>query len=204
MARYTGPKCKLFRREGINVFDPNTSKFKSIAKKAYPPGAHGQRRVGKKSEYAKQLREKQKAKKIFGLLERQFSKYYVLASKSKDATGDAMLKLCERRIDNTIYRAGLANTRNHARQMVNHGLFRINNRRVNIPSILMEINDKIDPTDRARNQKYFTEFKKKNDTSPKWMKVDLKSLSIEITALPDKEDLDPSIDSKLIVEYYSK
>lgn len=204
MARYTGPQVKTFRREGINIFEPNTSKFKAWVKKNYPPGIHGQSSFGKQSEFAKQLREKQKGKKLYGLLEKQFKNYFRLALKSKDITGDALLKFCEKRLDNVVFRAGLARSRPHARQMTNHGLFRLNGRRVTLPSILVKKGDLIELKEKARIQKQFENLDQKKLHPPKWLSVDWKKMTIEVLSEPQADDLDKLLNAQLIVEFYSK
>ncbi|KKP37681.1 30S ribosomal protein S4 [Candidatus Peregrinibacteria bacterium RIFOXYC2_FULL_33_13] len=204
MARYTGPKVKIFRREGINIFDANTSKFKAVVKKNYAPGVHGKNAFGKKSEFSKQLREKQKAKKVYGILERQFKKYYTEATKAQDITGDALMKICERRLDNVIYRAGMSKTRFHGRQMANHGIFKLNGKKVTIPSILLKQGDVLEARDKAKKHKYFEELSKKKVNIPRWLKVDKANLKIEIVGIPQSDDFEKTINSQLIIEYYSK
>lgn len=208
MARYRGPIAKISRREGISLsaFGNYTgAAFKAVEKKNYPPGAQGQRRsFSKPSEYCKQLREKQKAKRIYGVLEKQFRKYYKMADKHQMATGDALLVVLERRMDNAVYRAGLAETRRQARQIVSHGLVNLNGRRVNIPSIQVQLGDKIEIREKSKKSPLFEEIKKKKAKAPKWLKVEPQSLQCEIIREIEKEDLERIIESQLIVEYYSK
>lgn len=203
MSRYTGPKAKLCRKFGTNIF--GSDKYDKILKKRdFPPGAHGQSRFRKKSEFGKQLIEKQKARFTFGLTEKQFHKYYVKADRSQHVTGDQLLKLLELRLDNTVYRSGLAKTRPQARQMVGHGLVKLNGRRVSIPSIALKIGDKLEVASKNKNSLLFDGLAKAKDTSPKWLKTDLKSLSAEVVAEPDKDDFESIIDPQTIVEFYSK
>ncbi|MBU1446477.1 30S ribosomal protein S4 [Patescibacteria group bacterium] len=208
MARYRGPKARISRREGISLaaFGNYTgAALKATQKKSYPPGAQGQRRsFSKPSEYCKQLREKQKAKRIYGILEKQFRKYYKMADKDQMATGDALLVVLERRIDNVVYRSGLAETRRQARQIVSHGLVNLNGRRINIPSIQIKLGDKIEIRDKSKTSPLFEEVKKKKEKAPRWLKVDLKGLQCEVIRDLDREDLERVIESQLIVEYYSK
>jgi small subunit ribosomal protein S4 len=209
MARHTGPVCRLCRREGEKLFLKGArceGQKCTLLKKNYIPGLHGGIRKfgGKMSEYAKQLREKQKAKRIFGISEKQFRIYYGKADKATDITGDALLKLLETRLDNAVYRAGMADSRAQARQIVSHGLVRVNGKKVTVPSILLKVDDKFEVKDKSKGSKIFDEIKKKKDASPKWLEVDLKNLSVEAKMLPDKEDIEASINSQLIVEFYSK
>ncbi|MBU1152077.1 30S ribosomal protein S4 [Patescibacteria group bacterium] len=208
MARYTGPVCKLCRREGEKLFLKGkrceTPKC-AMLKKNYPPGAHGNKRsFGQKSEYSKQLREKQKAKRIFAIAEKQFRKYYEMADKKSGVTGDLLLQILESRLDNTIYRAGFSDSRSQARQAISHGLIKVNGRKVKTPSILVKEGSKIEIVERAKTSKLFENLAKKKDTSPKWLKVDLKKPIAEVLSLPTKEDTQQGIESQLIVELYSK
>lgn len=208
MARYTGPKCKICRREGIPIAafgNYEGAAMRAVQKKNYPPGAQGKKGSFKKmSEYGKQLREKQKAKRLFGILEKQFLNYYKQADAKEEATHIALLKLLETRLDNVVYRSGLASTRRQARQMVTHGLFKLNDKRVDIPSIAVKIEDKIVVRDRSKNSPMFEEIKKQKSKAPKWIRVDLKNLSCEILREPDYEDCERLIDPQMIVEFYSK
>ncbi len=207
MSRYTGPSCKLCRREGQKLFLKGArceSPKCAFQRKGYAPGEHGNKsRFGQKSEYARQLREKQKAKRVFGVSEKQFRKYYEMADKREGVTGETLLQILETRLDNAIYRAGLASSRAQARQMVSHRLFSVNGRRVKTPSILLKLGAKIEPTDKAKSTKLLSEVSKQKDSSPGWLKVDLKKPAFEISTLPNKEETE-QIDSQLIVELYSK
>jgi small subunit ribosomal protein S4 len=166
---------------------------------------HGQKgSISKPSEYSRQLREKQKLKRLFGITERQLSNYMEVAFKKKDITGHALLKLLEQRFDNVLYRAGYAHTRPQARQMVNHGLFKVNGRRVDIPSCQIGVGDKFSVIDRAKKSKLFADLEKQKFAPAKWVKVDYKELSGEITRPLEVEDLEQIIQHTLIVEYFSK
>lgn len=203
MSRYTGPKAKLCRKFGTNIF--GSDKYDKILKRRdFPPGAHGRTKFRKKSEFGKQLAEKQKARFIFGLSEKQFHKYYVKADRSKQVTGEQLLRLLELRLDNAVYRTGLAHTRPQARQIVSHGLIKLNGRRVSIPSISLKTGDKLEVASKNKNSLLFDGLAKAKDTSPKWLKTDLKSLSAEVVAEPDKDDFESIIDPQIIVEFYSK
>lgn len=203
MSRYTGPKAKLCRKFGTNIF--GSDKYDKILKRRdFPPGMHGKTRFRKKSEFGKQLMEKQKARSIFGLTEKQFQKYYLKADRSKRVTGEQLLRLLELRLDNIVYRTGLAKTRPQARQMVSHGLIKLNGRRVSIASISLKIGDKLEVASKSKNSLLFDGLAKSKDTSPKWLRADLKSLSAEVIAEPDKDDFESIIDPQTIVEFYSK
>ena len=202
MSRYTGPKCRLCRREGVSLCGKEKC---AIKKRNYIPGQHGPKgSFSKKSEYARQLRKKQKLKRLFGVTERQLEKYFEKASKLKDITGDALLKLLEKRLDNVIYRAGFAKTRAQARQMVSHGLFKINNGRINVPSYEVKIGDKFEASERSKKSKLFADLEKQKYAPAKWLKIDVKNISGEMTRSIEKDDLDQIVQSSLVVEYYSK
>ncbi|MFA5820847.1 MAG: 30S ribosomal protein S4 [Candidatus Gracilibacteria bacterium] len=202
MSRYTGSACKLCRREGVSICG---SKKCALLRRNYKPGIHGNSSsMGKLSEFGKQLREKQKAKRIFGITERQFHKYYKISEKTKGVTGLMMLQLLESRLDNVVYRAGFAETRRQARQMVGHGHFKIAGRRITVPSLAVKIGLKIEVRDRSQKSPLFTALAEKKYNPPKWLKVDYKNPSIEVVADPDETDVEQGIDSKMIVEFYSK
>lgn len=205
MSRYTGPKARHCRRFGVNIY--GSDKYdKILAKRNYPPGIHGTKRVKKQSEYGKQLTEKQKAKFMFGITEKQFRKYYEKANSMPGVTGEELLRLLERRLDNVLFRAEFAVTRVQARQMASHGLITVNGKRVTVPSIQVRPGDVIGVREKNSNSTLFKEIKDgvKKINAPSWLKVDAKKLSIEIAALPEKHHLDNLIESQLIVEYYSK
>lgn len=208
MARNTGPSCRLCRREGIKLFlkGPRCVSDKcGIAKRAYAPGQHGQMRK-KESNYGLQLREKQKVKRIYGLLERQFKHTFKIAERSKGVTGLTLLQLLERRLDNLVFRANFASSRSEARQLVQHGSVYVNNRRVDIPSYTIKPGDEIAVKVKAAPAKKLAEtFESLKDRAiPKWLEVDAKNLKIKITALPTREDVGFPIQEQLIVELYSK
>jgi small subunit ribosomal protein S4 len=200
--RYTGPKAKLCRRLGANLF--GAEKYNKILRKRQSkPGMHGSK-FTKKSEYGRQLEEKQKARFVFGLSERQIVNYFKRAISQPGDTGLNLLCLFERRLDNVIYVSQFAVTRIQARQMVNHGHFKLNGRRVDIPSILVCPGDKIELLPKHANSPLYSGLDKLKDYAPKWLKVDFKKLNMEVLALPDKDDLEKSIDSQLLVEFYSR
>ncbi len=179
---------------------------KILAKRNYPPGVQGQNMTSKKTEYAKQLAEKQKARFMFGITERQCLRYYSEADRSQAVTHEEFLRLLERRLDNVLYRAGFALTRPQARQMVSHGLFMLNGRRVTVPSIQAKPNDKITIRTRSGGSPLFAAVKegKEKIKPPAWLKADAKNLAIEILALPEVHELEQGIQAHLIVEFYSK
>jgi small subunit ribosomal protein S4 len=204
MSRYTGAKGRLVRRFGVNIFG-NEKMDKLLNRRPHGPGIHGQGRRGKESEYKKQLLEKQKLRFMFGLTERQLRNYYKKAASQKEATGIALLKLLERRLDNAVYRAGLASTRAQARQIVNHGLFLMNGRRVSIPSIQVREGDVLEVRSKSQASPLFESVKVEKDFDhARWLKVDQKALKFEVAALPEHDDLDKLIQTSLIIEYYSK
>lgn len=207
MARYIGPKCKLSRREGTDLqlksgvkpFDVKTKKSGKA------PGQHGQTRA-KTSEYATQLREKQKVRRIYGVLERQFSNYYKEAARMKGATGENLLKLLESRLDNVVYRMGFGSTRAEARQLVNHDAVRINGGRANIPSMQVRAGDVVMIRDKAKQQlriKNAIELATQRGI-PSWVDVDHTKMEGTFKAAPDRSDLPAEINESLIVELYSK
>ena len=193
MGRYTGPTHKLCRREGVPLCGRDDCPVKT---RMTAPGQHGafRRRL---SEYGLQLREKQKAKRIYGVRERQFRRYFKEALRSKERTGEVLLQLLERRLDNVIYRAGFARTRPHARQMISHGLARLNGRRVTIPSLLVAVGDKI--TLAKKDAILYDEV-----VRPAWIKVNVKEHSAQIVALPAREEIGPEVNESMVVEYYSR
>jgi len=208
MGRIIGPACKLCRRKGEKLFLKGArceSSKCALTRKNYAPGIHGSKgSFGQKSEYTKQLREKQKAKRIFGIGEKQFRNYYNTAETKPGITGDVFLQMLELRLDNTAYRAGFAVSRKQAREIVTHGLLKVNGRRVKTPSYSLKVGSVVEPTPQAKKSVLFTELNKKKDQSPKWLKVDLKTPSFEVISLPDKNDLQQNITAQMIVELYSK
>ncbi|MCF7812617.1 30S ribosomal protein S4 [Candidatus Gracilibacteria bacterium] len=203
--RYTGPKARLCRREGVNLF--GSPKYQKILQRnPNIPGMHGSKRAGKLTEYGKQLREKQKAKRMFGLSERQFHNYYVRADKSNEVTGDKLFELLERRLDNVLYRAGFALTRMQGRQFASHGLFLVNGRKIDIPSYEVRIGDKIEIKDSKKNSPVFVKNKEETGdyNAPSWVKVDPKKQTIEIVELPSTQHFESLVEPQLIVEFYSR
>lgn len=200
--RYTGPKAKLCRRLGVNLF--GTEKYTKILRnRQSKPGMHGAK-FAKKSEFGRQLEEKQKARYLFGISESQMGAYVRKALSQPGDTGQNFLRLLERRLDNVIYVSQLALTRPQARQMVSHGHFKVNGRRVDIPSIQVKPGDKIELLTKFGKSPLYAGLDKVKDYSPKWLRVDLKKLTLEVLALPEQDDLEKSIDSQLIVEFYSR
>ena len=207
MARYLGPKCKLSRREGTDLhLKSGVKPFDVKTKKAgKPPGQHGQGR-GKQSEYSLQLREKQKVRRMYGVLERQFSNYYKEAARSRGATGENLLQLLESRLDNVVYRMGFGSTRAESRQLVSHRSITLNGRRVNIASIQVKSGDLIAVHEGAKSQlriKNAIELGSQRGI-PAWMEVDHTKLEGTFKAAPDRSDLPAEINENLIVEYYSQ
>jgi small subunit ribosomal protein S4 len=205
MARDTQPIVKMSRREGY-ALHPKAHKI--LVKRNGPPGRQGGRNQrGKMSQYALQLREKQKVKRLYGLLERQFAGLMQEASRKQGQSGEMLLQFLERRLDNAVYRAGLAPSRRAARQLVTHGHFMLNDTRVDIPSIRMKAGDKIVIRPKSKNSEY---FKKIDDISPApstmpgWLKVNRAKFEIAITGLPTRDEAEPDINEQLIVEYYSR
>ncbi len=207
MAKYTGPDCRLCRREGCKLFlkgDKCYSEKCTFIKRQTPPGIHGASRK-KPTPYSIQLREKQKVKRIYNLTEKQFHKYYELAEKMRGATGENMLVLLERRLDNVVYRMGVGVSRAQSRQLVNHGHITVNGKRVNIPSYLIKAGDVIAVKENKQELPFFTELKNaKISNSLKWLEFNPATLSGSIIALPTREDIDMSIAEHMIVELYSK
>ena len=208
MARYTDAVCRLCRREGQKLFlkgDRCYTEKCAIDRRPYPPGQHGQGRV-KTSEHGMQLREKQKAKRYYGVLESQFHKYYEMALKRRGKTGENLLALLESRLDNTVYRLGFAMSRAEARQLVLHGHFMVNGKRVNIPSFLVRPGMIITLRDKSRSLDKFKSVIEANAsrTPPKWLDYDRNALVAKVTAMPEREDIDFPIEQQLIVEHYSK
>ncbi|MEX0587577.1 MAG: 30S ribosomal protein S4 [Patescibacteria group bacterium] len=193
MGRYTGPIHKLCRREGVPICGRDDCPVKT---RMTAPGQHGafRRRL---SEYGLQLREKQKAKRVYGVRERQFRRYFKEALHSKERTGEVLLQLLERRLDNVVYRAGFAQTRPHARQLVSHGLIKLNGRRADIPSLLVAVDDKI--TIAKKDAVLYDEV-----IRPSWIKVNEKERSAQITSLPAREEIGAEINESMVVEYYSR
>ncbi len=209
MARYIGPTCKLARREGADLSLKSPARaLDSKCKLEQKPGQHGATaRKGKLSDYATQLREKQKVKRIYGLLERQFRNYYKKASTKKGNTGENLLQLLETRLDNVVYRMGFAVTRPSARQLVSHRGVLVNGKSVNLPSYQIKAGDAIELSEKAQKQLRVQEsltLSQQMDLSPSWIEVDSKKFSGVFKAVPDRADLPADINEALIVELYSK
>jgi small subunit ribosomal protein S4 len=208
MARYIGPTCKLARREGADLSLKSPARaIDSKCKLEQKPGQHGAARKGRLSDYGVQLREKQKVKRIYGLLERQFHKYYVKASNQKGNTGENLLRQLETRLDNVIFRMGFAVTRAQARQLVAHRAVSVNGKRVNLPSYQVRPGDEISLTESARSQLRVQEsvtVSQEMDLVPAWVEVDPKKFSGVFKALPERSDLPSDINESLIIELYSK
>lgn len=212
MARYTGPVCKLCRREGEKLFLKGSrclSPKCSFERRSYPPGQHGrdkQFRRGRASDYLLQLREKQKARRIYGVMERQFSRYFRRAEQQVGLTGSNLLMLLERRLDNVIYRIGIASSRAQARQLVTHGHVMLNGRRTNVASAMVSPGDVISIRPESKSRTYFRTIRQEMDDRrvPRWLSLDGDNLSANVLHLPTREDIDVSLNEQLIVEYYSR
>lgn len=208
MAKQSGPKCRLCRREGTRLFLKGTrclTQKCAMVRKNYIPGHQGTKaRKGRLSEYALHLREKQKLRRMYGILERQFRKYYKQAASARGVSGDNLFQILESRLDNLLYRAGFASSRAQGRQFVNHGLFRVNKRKVNIPSYQVKKGDKVRMTARAAKNRYFKNLQLPPKPNVSWIEVNKQDKSIEIIRKPTTQDVDQSIDMALIVEYYSR
>jgi small subunit ribosomal protein S4 len=208
MSRYLGSVCKLCRREGEKLFLKGrrcNSQKCSFDRRGYPPGQHGQKPV-KIKDYGQQLREKQKAKRTYGILEKQFRNYYHKAAQQKGGTGENLLILLERRLDNTVYRLGFANSRRQARQLVKHNHFRVNGRRVNIPSYLVKVGDTIQTEENSRDLAVVHEALEQTQHQgiPEWFELDSEKQEAVVRALPNAEQVAANIQTQLIVELYSK
>ncbi|HPJ75756.1 MAG TPA: 30S ribosomal protein S4 [Clostridia bacterium] len=208
MARYTDAVCKLCRREGVKLFlkgDRCYTDKCAIVRRAYAPGQHGKKR-SKQSEYGLQLREKQKARRFYGVLESQFLKYYDMASRQKGMTGENLLKILESRLDNVVYRMGLANSRPEARQLVRHGHFNINGKTVDIPSYLVKVGDVIQLKDSMKDSPKFKELIETSQTKivPAFIEFDQENVTGKIIDVCKREDVSLPIEERFIVEFYSK
>jgi small subunit ribosomal protein S4 len=208
MARYIGPTCKLARREGVDLELKSPARgLESKCKLNQPPGQHGASRRIRLSDYALQLREKQKVRRVYGVLERQFRNYYKLAAQQKGATGENLLRLLESRLDNVVYRMGFAVTRAQARQLVSHKAISVNGQTVNIPSYRVQPEDVIAIRGKAQQQlrvKEAVALSQEMNLVPAWIEVDTKKLEGVYKVHPDRDQLSPDINENLIVELYSK
>ncbi|MCY3628660.1 MAG: 30S ribosomal protein S4 [Rhodothermaceae bacterium] len=200
MARYRGPKQKIARRFNEPLFGPS----KSLERKPNPPGQHGQKRRRRESEYAVQLKEKQKAKHIYGVLERQFKNLFEKAARKKGVTGENLLRFLEARLDNTVFRFGFGSTRRQARQMVTHGHILVNGQVVDIPSYQLRPGDIVSVRPRSRQNPIFIENVKKNRRVFSWLETDRRVLSGKFLDFPERSDIPENIREQLIVELYSK
>ncbi len=208
MARHTNPVCKLCRREGMKLFLKGDRCFTvkcAVEKRNYPPGEHGQRR-SKPSEYGLQLREKQKMKRIYGVLEAQFRTYFEMAARQKGVTGENLVRLLEQRLDNIVHRLGFAASRAQARVLVRHGHFRVNGRRVTIPSVLLKAGDVVEVQPKSRE---LTEIAgalegAKKRRVPAWLEMDAGNFKATVRTLPSKEEMAIPVQEQLVVALYSK
>ena len=206
MARYTGPSCRICRREGQKLYlkgDRCYSDKCALNRRQTAPGQHGAKR-GKLSGYGTQLREKQKVKRFYGVLETQFRSTYDRAEKMSGITGENLLQLLELRFDNIVYRLGFANSRKEARQFVTHGHFIVNGRKADIPSMTLSVGDVIQLKDKSKTSEKFKALTEASRTAPNWLEVDLEKMEGKITALPVRDNIDLPIEEHLIVELYSR
>jgi small subunit ribosomal protein S4 len=201
MARYTGPKTKIARKFGEAIFGDD----KSFEKRNYPPGQHGNnRRRGKKSEYAIQLQEKQKAKYTYGILERQFRNLFAKANRSKGVTGEVLLQLCEARLDNVVYRMGISNTRSGARQLVSHRHITVNGELVNIPSYSLNAGDVVGVREKSKSLQTIQDALSANSSVYEWLTWNSEKLEGSFVSVPERLQIPENIKEQLIVELYSK
>ncbi|MBU3160210.1 30S ribosomal protein S4 [Clostridium frigoris] len=206
MARYTGATCRLCRREGMKLNLKGDRCFTdkcAFARRGYAPGQHGQSKK-KMSNYGLQLREKQKAKRIYGILESQFRRYYEKADKLRGITGENLLKLLEVRLDNVVYKLGYGNSRQEARQLVTHGHFLVNGKKVDIPSYSLTVNEVVSACEKSRATEKFKVFLENPKTLPNWLEANLEKFEGKVLAIPTREDIDVPVNETLIVELYSK
>ncbi len=208
MARYTGPACKLCRREGKKLFLKGDRCYTgkcALERRSYAPGQHGQNRK-KTSEYGLQLRAKQSARRYYGVSEGQFHKYFLMAERKEGVTGTNLLQLCESRLDNIVYTAGFASSRAQARQLVNHAHFTVNGTKVDIPSYLVKAGDIIAVKDTSKSTDEFKALVESNAsrTIPKWIDADAQAMTAKVVALPEREEIATPVEEHLIVEFYSK
>ncbi|HPX51382.1 MAG TPA: 30S ribosomal protein S4 [Deltaproteobacteria bacterium] len=208
MSRYTGPVCKVCRREGVKLFLKGQRCYTdkcAVVTREYPPGQHGQGRV-RTSEYRIHLREKQKVRNTYGIPESQFKRYYEMARSQRGATGENLLVLLERRLDNIVYRSGFSTSRAEARQLIDHGHFRVNGRKTDIPSFLVKAGDVIEVKDKSKTLDVIVhalEIREQRG-SAEWLDVDADGRKVTVKALPERKDLPMAVEERLIVEFYSK
>jgi small subunit ribosomal protein S4 len=209
MAKYTGPVCRLCRREGVKLFLKGTrcmSEKCAIERRSYPPGQHGQSRRTRPTEYGTQLREKQKLRRVYGMQERQFLKTYHMAVRRKGVTGEHLLSLLERRLDNVVYRLGFAASRGQARQLVNHGHLLVNGRKVTIPSMTINVGDSVEVREKSRQLvpvQAALEVAEGRGV-PNWLDMEPNLFKGTVQALPTKEDIDVLVNEQVVVELYSR
>ena len=208
MARYTGPVCKLCRREGVKLFlkgDKCMTKC-TLERRNTRPGQHGTGRARKPSGYAQQLREKQKVRRTYGILERQFSRHFVNAAKRPGRTSENLLQILEMRLDNLVYRLGFADSRAQARQLVNHGHFAVNGRKTDIPSFIAKPNDVITVRERSKALEYFKVRAELLSTKgvPAWLSLDIQDMSGRVLSLPTRTELELPFEEQMVVEYYQR
>ena len=212
MAKYLGPVCRLCRREGEKLYLKGArclSPKCAIERRPFAPGQHGkegQVKRSRSSDYANQLREKQKARRIYGVLEAQFRRYYERAIRSSGLTGQVILQLLECRLDNVVYRLGFAENRAHARNLVTHGHFNVNGRRTDVPSMVLQPGDVVEVRDGSRSRTYFKSLPDTSEsrTVPGWLNRDVAKLSGKVLQPPNRQEIDSSLNEQLIVEYYSR
>ena len=209
MARYIDPVCRQCRREGVKLFlkgDRCYTAKCAVVKRHTIPGQHGQGRQRKQSEYGLQLREKQKCRRAYGVLESQFRKYYDMAANMRGVTGENMLCLLERRLDNVVFRLGLGNSRAMARQMVNHGHIRVDGQKVDIASYLVKLGQVISVRDSSRDMDHLKELREQGASKPipKWLELNTNELTAKVVAMPQRDDIDLTVEEHLIVEFYSR
>ena len=212
MARHTDPVCRLCRREGEKLFLKGERCFSpkcAIEKRNYPPGLHGKGaewRRSRESDFGKQLRAKQKTRRVYGIFERQFRRYFREALKSRGLTGLTMLQMLESRMDNVIYRLGFASSRAQARQLVSHGHFTVNGRRTDVPSTLLKEGDVIEVRQGSRSREFFKTLPDfvKGRNAPDWIERDLSNMSGTVKRLPERTEIDANLNEQLVVEFYSR
>ena len=207
MARYTGAVCKLCRREGKKLFLKGARCYTgkcAFERRQYAPGQHGQSRK-KTSEYGVQLRAKQQAKRYYGIQEGQFHKYFLMAERRQGVTGENLLRICESRLDNIVYLLGWANSRAEARQLVTHGHFTVNGKKVDIPSYLTKAGDEVAIKDKSKESDKFKSLRESDGRPvPQWLDLNAEAATAKIVALPDREQIATPVEEHLIVEFYSK
>ncbi len=208
MAKYNDAVCRLCRREGVKLYLKGEKCYSPkciMEKRPYPPGKSSDRgRRAKVSDYGIRLREKQKARRIYGVMEKQFRRYFDMASREKGLTGENLIRLLERRLDNVVYRLGFASSRREARQLVSHGHFLVNGRSTNIPSYLVKVGDVIKVKDKSKDIEPIQRGLSYEKATPLWLELDAESLTGKVVDLPKREDVDIDIKEQLIVEFYSR